>query len=294
RPELLDAIIEHLSFEPDAQEDQPAPVMKLAIVGKRNAGKSTLVNALAKEDRMIVSEVPGTTRDSVDVRFERDGQTFIAIDTAGIIKKGKARTSVEFYSLARAQRSIRRCDVAMLVLDAPREITQVDKSVAEYTREQYKPCVIVVNKWDLALARGIQTEAFVRYIRSHLTSLSYAPIAFVSAAKRTNLGPTIRLAQDLFRQSRTRITTADVNAAIEKATAARKPPMRRNREAKIYYATQVDIAPPTFTLFVNYTECFTPRYLRFLENNFRKAFPFSEIPVRFIIRPSHAEEGARR
>jgi len=285
RVELLDAIAEQLPPSADDDEPEAEPFMKLAIVGKRNAGKSTLVNTLAKEDRMIVSEVPGTTRDSVDVRFERDGRTFIAIDTAGIIKKGKARTSVEFYGLARAQRSIRRCDVAMLIFDAPRQITQIDKTIAEYTRAQHKPCVIVVNKWDLA--GGVETEQFVRYIRAHLPSLSHAPLAFVSSTQRTNLSPTIRVALDLFEQSRVRVPTAEVNAAIEQATATRKPPRQGNREAKIYYATQVGVAPPTFALFVNYAACFTDRYIRFLENRFRGVFPFSEVPVRFVIRPSH-------
>src|SRR5262249_11406584 len=186
RQRLYQRLVELL---PPTDESEAAPdeePLKLAIVGRRNTGKSTFINYLAREERVIVSEVPGTTRDSVDVRFERDGQAFLAIDTAGVRKKRSLANDIEFYSTARAERSIRRADVVLLFLDPKDTISRVDKQLAEFILDAHKPAIFVVNKWDLALARGVRTGEWADYLRKHFTSLDYLPIAFITAKSGKN------------------------------------------------------------------------------------------------------------
>lgn len=171
RVDLLDRIVSTFP-EIDTKPVKTDSLMKIAIVGKRNAGKSTLINTLAREERVIVSEIPGTTRDSVDVKFEIDGKEFIAIDTAGIRKKKQIQGSIEFYGMARAERSIRRADVVILLIDAPSDISQVDKNIGDYIQTQYKPCLLVVSKWDLA--EDVETEKFIKYVHTRLPGLGFA------------------------------------------------------------------------------------------------------------------------
>ena len=282
RTELLDQVVDKLGEQ--AKGDVPEePAMKLALVGKRNAGKSTLVNALAHADRVIVSEVPGTTRDSIDVRFERDGAAFVAIDTAGLRKKKSISSAIEFYSLHRAQRSIRRADVVLFLLDAPREISQVDKQVGAYIVEQKKPCIMVVTKWDLA--EGVTLERFTRYVASRLTGLSFAPLSYLSAHEGLNVDETFALAQDMYRQASRWAPTAEVNRILRDAVASRSPRTRRGgRPPKIYYATQVGIQPPSFLLFANSPGMFSDAYVRYLEGRFREGLGFEEVPVKLILR----------
>ena len=199
RDELLDLIAERLP-PPEALEAAPKdPALKLAIVGRRNTGKSTFINSLAESERMIVSEVPGTTRDSVDVRFERDGLQFIAIDTAGVRKERSLANAIEFYSLARAERSIRRADVVLLFLDPQVRISKVDKQLADYVLEQHKPAIFVVNKWDLMLP--MRTGRMADYIRKTFPNLDYVPIAFITAKAGKNVHATLNLAQNLHKQA---------------------------------------------------------------------------------------------
>jgi GTP-binding protein len=250
----------------------PPPEMKLAVVGRVNAGKSTFVNTMLNTERMIVSEVPGTTRDSVDVRFERDGKSLTVIDTAGIRKERTVSGSVEFYAQ-------RRADVTLFVIDASTDMARLDRQIAGYAAEQYHPIVIVVNKWDLCAEKGLSTQEYVAYLEQTLRGLPYAPIVFTSALEGRNVDKVIDVAFNLFTQASTRIGTAEINKVIEKAYALRKPRPRQGRIGRIYYGSQVEVCPPTFTLFVNDTYLFKPDYIRYLANRFREHLPFDEVPV---------------
>ncbi|MGQ3683899.1 MAG: ribosome biogenesis GTPase Der [Candidatus Loosdrechtia sp.] len=281
RTELLDKIVSFLPV-PSQEPVIAEPAIKLAVVGKRNAGKSTLINTLAREDRVIVSEVPGTTRDAVDVQFELDGKKFLAIDTAGVRKKRQVRDSIEFYSMARAERSIRRADVVLFLIDAMIKISEVDKKLVDYIKSEYKPCIIVVNKWDLVY--GIETGRFNTYISQILPGISFAPIAFISAKNNEHVIDMIKLAEELYKQAHTRIATSELNQAIEEALTLHRPTRRKYKTPKIYYATQVDVAPPTFVLFVNDSKLFDKDYERYLSNQLRRKLPFPEIPLKFHFR----------
>ncbi len=283
KSELLDAIYQLLP-EPSENDKPPAETpMKLAMVGRRNVGKSTLVNTLAQAERMIVSEVPGTTRDSVDVRFEMDGKTFMAIDTPGFRRSKSVNTDVEFYSTHRAQRSIRRADVVLLFFDASQRIGQVDKQLCDYIAQQYKPCMFVVNKWDL-LAGSMPTEKWVVYLRDNFRSLWYAPIAFVTGQSGKNVKAMLNHAQMLFRQSTHRVGTSALNRIVQAAIEKNPPPVHLNRHAKIYYATQVAVQPPTVVLFCNDPKAISPQYQRYLLRVFRESLDFGEVPIKLYLR----------
>jgi len=296
----------------DAPTELPTPQMLVAIVGKRNAGKSTLVNAIAEMygqegDRVIVSEVPGTTRDSIDVRIEKEGKTLIVIDTAGVRKKRHMVTNdIEFYSYHRAQRSIRRADVVLLLLDAAEPVSEPDKKLAQYIAEQFKPVVLVVNKWDLARAKMREQndadapavhdsqlmEKYREYLDEELRHLDFAPIAFVTAKQSRNVAEVIDLCQHLFKQANVRITTAKLNEAIEEILSERMPGSPKGRRPKIFYATQTSVAPPTIVLFVNKAENFDQSFRRFVVNRFREKLPFDEVPIRLEFR-GKGEAGER-
>jgi GTP-binding protein len=291
RQQLLDRLAELL---PPAQESS-APAdeepLKLAIVGRRNTGKSTFINCLAREERVIVSEVPGTTRDSVDVRFERDGRAFVAIDTAGVRKRRSVANDIEFYSLARAERSIRRADVVLLFLDAKDTISRVDKQLAEYVLAEHKPAIFVVNKWDLALASGVRTGEWADYLRKNFPSLDYLPIAFITAKSGKNVQQVLNLAQQLHKQAGARVSTGDLNRVLRWALEQTAPPMRQNRRPKVYYGTQTDTHPPTIVLMTNGPDLFDNTYLRYLEKTFRDQLPFGEVPIKLTLRLRHGRGG---
>jgi GTPase len=263
-------------------------VMKLAIVGRRNTGKSTFINSLAQTERMIVSEVPGTTRDSVDVQFERDGQRFIAIDTAGVRRKGSIQSSVEFYSLARAERSIRRADAVLLFLDPKQRVSKVDKQLASYILEQHKPAIFVVNKWDLM--RPMATGEWGQYIRATFPSLEFVPIAFITAKSGKNVQTVLNLAQHLHKQAGARVSTGELNRVLNWALEQQSPPLRQNRRPKIFYATQVSTYPPTLVLFTNGPELFDNTYVRYLETTFRDHLPFHDVPMKLYLRNKRRED----
>ena len=277
---------------PDTQpEGPPDPAMRLAVVGQRNAGKSTLINALAREERMIVSERPGTTRDSVDVWFERDGLTFVAIDTAGVRKKRSHADAIEFYSDSRSRRAVRRADVVVLLFDVTRELSGIDKDLARYAIEHHKPLILGANKWDQV--EGLTPGDFKKYIEAQLPSATFAPASFLSALDGRGVDDTLALAQELFAQSRKRVGTGELNRVLERALAARSP-SRGGHAARVYYATQADVAPPTFVLFVNDKKHFNKDYLRYLQNRLREELGFPEIPVRIALRMRGAEEAKDR
>ena len=286
RDPLLDRLDQILAAAPGTAPQ--APVMKLAIIGKRNAGKSTLVNALAGEARMIVSETPGTTRDAVDVRFEKDGRAFIAIDTAGVRKKSRMN-DIEFYSYMRALRSIRRADVVMHLIDATVPISEVDVKLAIAVRDEYKPVVLAVNKWDLAKGRA-EPEAYEDYLTQVLPAVRYAPITIMTARTGRNVPAAVDVALSLHAQAGTRISTGRLNNALETILAVRGPsPKRGTKPLKIYYATQVAASPPTLVFFCNSPSLVSDNYRRFMENRLREILPFREVPMRLLFRARHKQ-----
>jgi GTP-binding protein len=287
-----DVLFEHLvALLPpaDLDEDAPEPEMKIVLVGRRNVGKSTFINTLIQAERMIVSEVPGTTRDSVDVRFQLDGKSFLAIDTPGLRKSKSVRSDVDFYSLQRAQRSIRRADVVLMLFDAAQPVSQVDKQLCQYIIDQYKPCVLVVNKWDLVVSQ-IATQQWVDYLREAFPTLAYVPIAFITGQTGKNLKVLLNHAQMLFKQSRARVGTGDLNRLVRRALELHPPPLHKNRRPKIYYATQVAIQPPTIVLMCNMPQAFGADYRRYLLGVLRDELSFGEVPIRLFLHRRGADD----
>ena len=300
---VFDAIAANVDLA-NAPTEIPEPHLMVAIVGKRNAGKSTLVNAIAElyeghGDRVIVSEVPGTTRDSVDVRFEKEGKAMTVIDTAGVRKKRHMVTNdIEFYSFHRAERSIRRADVVMMLIDATEPVSEPDKKLAAYIKEQLKPVILVVNKWDLAKAslqeqareqggkfddHGIMEE-YRKYLDVELQHVEFAPIAFITAKEGKNVPAVLDLAQRLYNQAMTRITTHKLNTVVRQIIEERRPSTPSGRKARVYYCTQTQVAPPTIVLFVNNPLYIHATYQRFIINRLREVLPFKEVPINLVVR----------
>jgi len=286
RRELLAMLEERLvEIAPDSEEEKPE--IRFAVVGRRNVGKSTLVNALAGDERVIVSDMPGTTRDSVDVPLRQGAKFMVAVDTAGVRKKGKLDDSVEFFSRVRTEQAIRTSDVVLFLLDAVMDISRVDKKLASYIVERGKPCVIVVNKWDLVGETPV--EKYGEYIRKLMPNLWYAPIVFISALTGAKVEAPVHVAAQLKEQAEYRVGTGILNRLIEDAVAKRRPGGRKGPQPKIFYATQPRTSPPTVVLFVNNPKFFTKRYIRYIENFLRNKLPFSEIPL--IIRLKSRGDG---
>ncbi len=283
KDQLLEMIGERLPDidENDNEADQE-PEMKIAIVGRRNVGKSTFVNTLVQAERMIVSEIPGTTRDSVDVRFELDDKSFIAIDTPGLRRRVSVKTDVDFYGTRRAQRSIRRADVSLVFFDASQRIGKVDKQLCSYVAENYKPCIFVVNKWDLMYGQ-LPTERWVTYLRDTFGTMWHVPIAFITGETGKNVKMLLNHAQMLFKQSRQRVTTGQLNALVRRAMEHAPPPLYRNRRPKIFYATQVGQQPPTIVLVCNNPKAFSPSYRRYLLGVLRDQLEFGEVPIKLYL-----------
>ncbi|MBP3957907.1 ribosome biogenesis GTPase Der [Gemmata sp. G18] len=290
KDELFDAVVEKLP--PDTGEAAPGEAaLMIATVGRRNAGKSTFINSLAGAERVIVSEVPGTTRDSVDVRIERDGKSYIAIDTAGVRKTAKMGTNIEFYSTHRAQRSIRRADVVLHFFDARHRVSRVDKQLAEYIVEENKPAIFVVNKWDL-VKESMGTDKMAEYMRLMFPMLDHVPIAFITAKEGKNVIRLLQLAVQLHKQAGLRVGTGDLNRTIRAAIEANHPPMSGSKTPKVFYATQIGVHPPTIVLFTNGPELFDQTYVRYLTKILRDTFPFSEVAIKIVLRAKG--EGMRR
>jgi GTPase len=287
REELLEAIVELLPPQSDLEDTEGTalsaqPELKLAIVGRRNVGKSTFINALAESERVIVSEIPGTTRDSVDIRFEVDGKLLVAIDTPGVRKRKSLASDVEFYGLVRAQRSIRRADVVFMFFDAKETISRVDIQLVDEIHTNSKPCVFVVNKWDSV--PEMTTEAWSEYLLKTFASMRYVPVAFLTAKEGRNVRQLVNLAQSLFKQSHIRVPTGRLNRIVRAAILANQPPLRKSRRAKIYYATQVSTEPPTIVLKCNDPVLLDEGWKRYLLGVLHEELPYPEIPIRLYFR----------
>ena len=286
--DLLDALCAYFP-DPDEEEDPNAPV-QIAIVGKPNVGKSSLCNRLLGEERVMVSDIAGTTRDAVDSLFtDEDGQQFVLIDTAGIRRrKAIEYQSIERFAIVRALAAIDRCDVALLLIDATQGVTEQDSKIAGYIHEQGKAAVIVVNKWDALEKETGTMEQYVKKVRDGLKFMDYAPILFISALTGQRVDRVIKTVRSAYEQASRRITTGLLNDILTDAQAALQPPATSGRRLKIYYVTQQGTKPPTF-VFINDMTLMHFSYERYLENQFRKAFGFEGTPLRFILRERQSD-----
>ena len=280
--DLLDKIIEVLPEESHVDDEKDE--IRIALIGRPNVGKSSLVNAMLGEDRVIVSDIPGTTRDAIDTHFIKDGITFSLIDTAGMRRKGKIDLPVERYSVMRSLRAVDRSDVVLMVIDATSGVTEQDKKIAGYAHEAGKAVVIVVNKWDLIEKDDKTTLRFTEDIRKELIFMQYAPVVFTSALTKQRVHRLTELIQYVAEQHTMRVQTSVLNEVITDAVDINPPPSVKGRRLKIFFATQPDVKPPTFILFVNDPEIMHFSYLRFIENRLRESFGFEGTPLKLIVR----------
>jgi len=284
--DLLDALVKAFPAEAESEEDDS---VKIAIVGKPNAGKSSLLNKLVRKERAIVSPIPGTTRDAVDTRIEVDGLPVTLIDTAGIRRRGKIEQGVEKFSVLRSFKAIERADVALLIVDAEAGITAQDTHIAGFILEAWKSTVVLVNKWDAIQKDSYTMDEYTRHVRQELNFMDYVPLLFISAKTGQRVEQVLPLALRVQEQRMARITTAMLNRLLRDAQDQHPAPSHAGRQLKIYYASQVAVDPPTFVLHVNDPKLFHFSYLRFLENKFREAYGFIGTPLK-IIAHGHKEE----
>lgn len=280
--DVLDAAVKHFSTETEEEDES---IIKFSLIGRPNVGKSSLINAILGEDRVIVSDIEGTTRDAIDTYFEsEDGQKFLMIDTAGMRKRGKVYESTEKYSVMRAMRAIERSDIVLMVLNAEEGIREQDKKVAGYAHEAGRGIIIVVNKWDTLKKETNTMRDFEEKIRDEFQYLDYAPIIFVSAVTKQRLNKLPELIERVSMNQNLRIPSALLNDVVMDAIAINPTPTDKGKRLKVFYATQVAIKPPTFVIFVNEEELMHFSYARFLENQIRKAFTFEGTPIKIIPR----------
>ena len=288
--DLLDIITE---FLPDFVEEKKAPPIKLAIIGKPNAGKSSIVNAVLGKDRVIVSDVSGTTRDTIDSTLVVDGTEFVIVDTAGIRKKSKVDYGVEKFAVDRAIKAISRSDISVLVVDALEGLTEQDKKIAELTIEAGRGLIIAVNKWDIVEDKDSNTaDKFKKEIRSEAPFLDYAPIIFISAKTKLRLNKIFSTAVEVYASCNKRVSTSLLNKVVNEAFDLNPPLSEKGKRAKIYYSTQTSAAPPSFVIFVNNSKLLKDSYKRYLERKMREAFGFFGTPIRII--PREKSEKAKK
>ena len=277
--DLLDEIV---SGFPDRDYEADEENIKLAIIGKPNVGKSSLVNALTKENRVIVSPIAGTTRDSIDTPFSFEGNDFTLIDTAGLRRRSKVYDSIEKFSVIRAIAAIERCDICILMIDAMEGITEQDKKIAGIAHEAGKGMMIVINKWDLVEKETNTMRDYERKVRAELLFASYAPILFTSVLQGRRIYDILRKAAAIQEIRMRRITTGKLNNLIEDAVMMRQPPSDKGKRLKIYYAAQIGVAPPLFSFNINSRELMHFSYARYLENRLREAYDFEGTSVKFV------------
>ncbi|WP_040197465.1 ribosome biogenesis GTPase Der [Candidatus Soleaferrea massiliensis] len=280
--DLLDAAFEHIDF--DKQDDYDEEMIKVAVIGKPNVGKSSLVNKIAGEERVIVSDIAGTTRDATDTVIQRDDRQYVFIDTAGIRRKSRVDEAIERYSVLRAYMAVDRADVCVIMIDALEGFTEQDSKVAGYAHEQGKGCIVAVNKWDAVEKDGKTMQEFRAKLEKDFSFMSYVPFVFISAKTGQRIDRLFELIGYVYEQNAMRISTGKLNDVLAYATARVQPPSDRGKRLKIFYITQASTKPPTFVAFVNRKDLFHFSYQRYLENQIRETFGLEGTPVRMKIR----------
>ncbi len=280
--DLLDAVMQY--FPPEEEEDETSEIIKVAVIGKPNVGKSSLVNRVSGENRCIVSDIAGTTRDAIDMTIENKFGTFTFIDTAGLRRQSRVNDSIEKYSNLRAEMAVDRADVCVIMIDAEVGFTEQDSKVAGIAHEAGKGCIIAVNKWDAVEKDTGTLEAYRKSLENDFSFMSYAPIIFISAKTGQRLDQLFEMIKTVAANNAMRITTGTLNDILAQATARVQPPTDKGRRLKIYYLTQASTRPPTFVFFVNSKELFHFSYQRYLENRIREVFALDGTPIHFIIR----------
>ena len=277
--ELLDQICNLLSLEQESEETTDVDAVKVAVIGRPNVGKSSMINKLLGEERVIVSQIPGTTRDAIDTFFKHGDQPYILIDTAGMRRKSKVKDAVEYYSVLRSLKAVQRSDLALLLLDGVSGITEQDQKLAGYVDQAGRGLILVVNKWDLAKDRGKAREIYLENIKRSFSFVPYAPVVFVSALTGWRLDKMFPLIVQTWQEQHKRIPTALLNELLEDAIAVNPPPNVKGKRVKIFYATQPEVKPPTFVFFANEPDLIHFSYRRYLENRLRDSFIFSGTPI---------------
>ena len=294
--ELLDEIVEHVpegKEQKKPKKEQKKDYIKVAFVGKPNAGKSSILNAILKEERVLVSDIPGTTRDTVDTEYRWKDKDFLFLDTAGMKKKKKVEYGVDFFSVGRSLESIKKADVVVLVIDATEGVTEQDQRIAHLIQKNTKPAIILVNKMDMIVPSSEARNAVLRHVKERLYFISYAPILLVSAKTREGIRKIPETIVHVYEQSLKRVGTGQLNRAIEQITSLQRPPSYMGKPVKIYYATQLEGKPPAFLLFVNKPEGFKENYLRFIENNLRTMLGFENAPIKLLLRSKESSSSRR-
>lgn len=280
--DLLDRVLELLP--PDEEEDYDSETIKVAVIGKPNVGKSSLINRVAGESRVLVSDIPGTTRDAVDTAVENSFGKFVFIDTAGIRRKSRVDDNIEKYSVMRAYAAVERADVCIIMIDANEGFTEQDSKIAGYAHEEGKACIVAVNKWDIVEKETGTMENYRKKLMEDLSFMSYAPIVFISAKTGQRVERLFELVKYVHEQNSIRLSTGMLNDVLADATARVQPPSDKGRRLKVLYMTQASTKPPTFVFFVNRQDLFHFSYQRYLENQLRSTFGLEGTPIRFIIR----------
>jgi len=280
--DLLDRLVEELPPVEDQETDDD--IIKIAVIGRPNVGKSSLVNALLGKERVIVSDIPGTTRDAIDSLIVRGDKTYSIIDTAGIRRRSKIGLSTEKYSVIRALRAVDRCDIVLMLIDAVEQLTDQDKRIAGYAHEKGRGCILVVNKWDLVEKDDHTSNRYVQKLRDGLGFMQYAPVLFTSALTHQRVHRVLELVDYVSEQQNMRIATTGLNQLLRDAILHNATPQDKGRHLKIFYATQASVKPPTFILFVNEPELMHFSYLRYLENQLRSAYGFEGTPIKLVMR----------
>ncbi len=289
--DLLDAVLDNMPD--DDGEDYDDAIIKVAVIGRPNAGKSSLINKIAGEQRVIVSDIAGTTRDAIDTVIERDGEKYVFIDTAGIRRKSKVTESVEHFSVLRAYMAVDRADVCVIMIDANEGFAEQDSKVAGYAHDQGKACVIAVNKWDSIEKDDKTMNEFRKKLEVDFSFMSYAPFVFISALTGQRIDKLFELIKYTAEQNARRITTGMLNDLLNYATSRVQPPSDKGKRLKIYYMTQASTKPPTFVVFCNNRELFHYSYQRYLENQIREAFSLDATPIKMVIRERGDEKNAK-
>ncbi len=286
--DLLDKLFSFVNFDEVIEEDDE--VIKVAVIGKPNVGKSSLINKILGENRVIVSDIAGTTRDAIDTQYEKDGQKYTFIDTAGMRKRGKIDEAIERYSVVRSLAAIDRADVVLILIDAQEGVTEQDTKIAGYAHDNGKASIIVVNKWDLVEKETNTMENYRKEVQNGLAYMTYAPVAFVSALTGSRLNKIFELICYVNNQHSMRISTGVLNDILNEAITKVQPPSDKGKRLKIMYITQASTKPPTFVLFVNDKELAHFSYIRYIENQIRETFGLEGTPIKFIIRERGKEQ----